>query len=46
MRRINYEHLININWLDESELITVGVNPVTMIAQLPASIKEKRFGVS
>lgn len=46
VKRLNNEHLIDINWLDESELIAVGVNPVTMIAQLPASIKEKRFGVS
>lgn len=46
MRRFNYEHLIDISWLNESELIATGVNPITMIAQLPSSLKEKRFGVS
>lgn len=44
--RFNYEHLLNINWLNDTELIAVGVNPITMIAQLPSSLKEKRFGVS
>lgn len=44
--RINYEHLLNISWLNDTELIAVGVNPITMIAQLPSSLKEKRFGVS
>lgn len=44
--RFNYEHLLNISWLNDSELVAVGVNPITMIAQLPYSLKEKRFGVS
>lgn len=44
--RFNYEHLLNISWLNDTELIAVGVNPITMIAQLPSSLKEKRFGVS
>lgn len=43
---LNYEHLLNITWMNDTELIAVGVNPITMIAQLPASLKEKRFGVS
>lgn len=46
LHRYNYEHLIDISWLNDSELIATGVNPITMIAQLPASLKEKRFGVS
>lgn len=45
-KRLDYEHLLNICWLNDAELIAVGVNPVTMIAQLPSSLKEKRFGVS
>lgn len=44
--RFNYEHLLNISWLNDLELVAVGVNPITMIAQLPFSLKEKRFGVS
>lgn len=44
--RFSYEHLLNISWLNDSELVAVGVNPITMIAQLPSSLKEKRFGVS
>lgn len=44
--RFSYEHLLNIHWLNDTELVAVGVNPITMIAQLPSSLKEKRFGVS
>lgn len=44
--RFNYEHLLNITWLNDTELVAVGINPITMIAQLPSSLKEKRFGVS
>lgn len=45
-KRIANEHLIDLAWLDDSEMVAVGVNPVTLIAQLPPSLKEKRFGVS
>lgn len=45
-KRIANEHLIDLAWLDDSEMVAVGVNPVTLIAQLPPSLKEKHFGVS
>lgn len=45
-KRIANEHLIDLVWLDDSEMVAVGVNPVTLIAQLPPSLKEKHFGVS
>lgn len=46
VKRIKNEHLLDLNWLSDSELVVVGVNPVTLIAQLPPSLKEKRFGIS
>lgn len=42
----NFEHLVDLCWLGENEMVAVGVNPVTLIEQLPSSLKEKRFGVS
>lgn len=44
--KFNYEHLLNITWLNDTELIAIGINPITILAQLPSSLKEKRFGVS
>lgn len=42
----SFEHLVHLCWMGECELIAVGVNPVTLVEQLPSSLKEKRFGVS
>lgn len=42
----NLDHLASICWMDKNELIAVGVNPMTLVEQLPSSLKEKRFGVS
>lgn len=42
----SFEHLVNLCWTGENEMIAVGVNPVTLVEQLPSSLKEKRFGVS
>lgn len=44
--RGSFEHLVNLCWTGENEMIAVGVNPVTLVEQLPSSLKEKRFGVS
>lgn len=42
----SFEHLVDLCWMGKNELIAVGVNPVTLVEQLPSSLKEKRFGVS
>lgn len=44
--RASFEHLVNLCWMGENELVAVGVNPVTLVEQLPSSLKDKRFGVS
>lgn len=41
-----YEHFIHFDWLSENELVAVGVNPVTLIEQLPPTLKLKKFGAS
>lgn len=41
-----FKHLINISLIKERELLAVGVNPITLIEQLPMSLKEKKFGIS
>lgn len=42
----SFDHLVKLCWLGENELVAVGVNPLTLVEQLPSSLKEKRFGVS
>ncbi|XP_067613802.1 U3 small nucleolar RNA-associated protein 4 homolog [Eurosta solidaginis] len=42
----SYEHLISLCWLSTDELVAVGVNPVTLIEQLPDVFKQKKYGVS
>lgn len=42
----SFDHLVKVSWLGENELVAIGVNPVTLVEQLPSSLKEKRFGVS
>lgn len=41
-----YDHLVELNWMGDNELIAVSVNPDTLIEQLPPAFKEKRFGIS
>ncbi|KDR20318.1 U3 small nucleolar RNA-associated protein 4 homolog [Zootermopsis nevadensis] len=40
-----YKHLVHVDWLSGDELIAVEVNPLALAEKLPASLKEKRFGV-
>ncbi|XP_054734884.1 U3 small nucleolar RNA-associated protein 4 homolog [Anastrepha obliqua] len=40
----SFEHLISLCWLSSDELVAVGVNPVTLIEQLPDVFKQKKFG--
>lgn len=42
----SYEHLISLCWLSTDELVAVGVNPVTLIEQLPDAFKQKKFGAA
>nr|XP_014094570.1 U3 small nucleolar RNA-associated protein 4 homolog [Bactrocera oleae] len=42
----SYEHLISLSWLSTDELVAVGVNPVTLIEQLPDAFKQNKFGTS
>lgn len=40
------QHLVHLSWLCEGELVAVDVNPVSLIEQLPPTLKVKKFGVS
>lgn len=42
----NYEHLLALKWFGESEILAIGVNPVTLLEQLPPAFRQKLFGVS
>uniref|UniRef100_W8BSL2 Cirhin n=1 Tax=Ceratitis capitata TaxID=7213 RepID=W8BSL2_CERCA len=42
----SYEHLISLCWLSSDELVAVGVNPITLIEQLPDVFKQKKFGTA
>ncbi|XP_017486394.1 PREDICTED: U3 small nucleolar RNA-associated protein 4 homolog [Rhagoletis zephyria] len=42
----SFEHLISLWWLSTDELVAVGVNPITLIEQLPDVFKQKKFGTS
>lgn len=40
-----FEHFVHLSRLsNDGELIAVGVNPVTLIEQLPPSMRQKKFG--
>ncbi|CAO1370882.1 unnamed protein product [Diamesa serratosioi] len=39
-------HLIHLEWLGTNELLAVEVNPIALIEQLPAPLRQKKFGVS
>ncbi|KAJ6644304.1 U3 small nucleolar RNA-associated protein 4 like [Pseudolycoriella hygida] len=42
----NYEHFLELAWLSPNEIVAVTVSPVTLIEQLPPSLKLKEFGIS
>lgn len=46
VKKASLEHLVNVCWLNDSELIAVNVNPVALLAQLPSPLKQKLYGVS
>lgn len=46
LKNAPYEHLVELNWMGENEMVAVSVNPVSLVEQLPPVLKEKRFGVS
>lgn len=42
-----FEHFVHLSRLsDDGELVAVGVNPVTLIEQLPPSLRQKKFGAA
>lgn len=42
-----FEHFVHLSRLsDDGELVAVGVNPVTLIEQLPPSMRQKKFGAA
>lgn len=41
-----YKHFVYSSWLSPDEIVAVSVNPVTLIEQLPPSLKQKKFGIS
>lgn len=38
------EHFVHLSRLSNGELVAVGVNPVTLLEQLPPSMRQKKFG--
>lgn len=44
----HYEHFVHLSRLSQNgnEMIAVGVNPVTLIEQLPPSMRQKRYGAA
>lgn len=42
----NYEHFIHLSWLSKDELVAVGVNPISLIEQLPKAFVQKKFGAA
>lgn len=44
----HYEHFVHLSRLSMSgsEMVAVGVNPVTLIEQLPPSMRQKRYGAA
>lgn len=44
----HYEHFVHLSRLSAtgSEMVAVGVNPVTLIEQLPPTMRQKRYGAS
>lgn len=42
----HFQHLIHLEWLGTNELLAVEVNPIALIEQLPAPLRQKKFGVS
>lgn len=41
-----FEHFVHLSWLSAKELVAVGVNPVTLIEQLPPTMRQKKFGAA
>ncbi|XP_055845240.1 U3 small nucleolar RNA-associated protein 4 homolog [Episyrphus balteatus] len=39
-----YQHFIHLAWLSIDELVAVGVNPISLIEQLPGAFVQKKFG--
>ncbi|XP_055913784.1 U3 small nucleolar RNA-associated protein 4 homolog [Eupeodes corollae] len=42
----NYQHFIHLTWLSADELVAVGVNPISLIEQLPGAFAQKKFGAA
>lgn len=44
----HYEHFVHLSRLSAAggELVAVGVNPVTLIEQLPSAMRQKRYGAA
>ncbi|XP_014474732.1 PREDICTED: cirhin [Dinoponera quadriceps] len=40
-----YKHLVYLNWLNDEELVSVEVNPISLAEKLPPTLKQKFFGI-
>ncbi|XP_066583138.1 U3 small nucleolar RNA-associated protein 4 homolog [Prorops nasuta] len=40
-----YKHLVYLNWLNDTEMVAVEVNPLSLMEKLPPTLKQKCFGM-
>ncbi|XP_015588039.1 U3 small nucleolar RNA-associated protein 4 homolog [Cephus cinctus] len=40
-----YKHLVHLDWLNDTEMVAVEVNPISLTEKLPPTLKQKSFGI-